>query len=419
MSQITYVHNAQVFCPKRKDFLTRICRCEAEKCAPMEHKTVFVIDFLRIHRIIRVCSIREKECAQMQSRELPLQIRAGKYSGGHIQGIAVDTVGGYIYLSFTTVLVKADLTGQVVGTVEGLIGHLGCIAFNNEDGRVYGSLELKHDAIGQGIMDRIGVDIAREDAFYIAMFRGDRICRVGMDAEKDGIMTAVYLEEVARDYADRDVSGHLHRYGCSGVDGTGFGPVPGDPPGSPSRLLIAYGIYDETRRRDNDHQVLLVFDWRGFSAAEKPLCQGSPHHSGIPAEKKLFVYTGNTTYGVQNLEYDPFTGDWLMSVYPGKKAEFPNFPLFVIDGARMPCMGELTGRDGERGLLLRLKQEGCRDGETGIWGLRFPKGQTGMYAFGDGRFYISFEEKTPEKLHTAVIRLCRRLPGDGEGFEIL
>ena len=70
---------------------------------------------------------------------------------GHIQGIAIDTERKYMYCSFTTCLLKLDMDGNIVGSVKGLAGHLGCIAFNDEDGRVYGSLEYKHDCIGQDL----------------------------------------------------------------------------------------------------------------------------------------------------------------------------------------------------------------------------------------------------------------------------
>ena len=58
----------------------------------------------------------------------------------HIQGIAVDEKKGFIYYSFTTMLIKAKLDGTIVGSVKGLTGHLGCIDFNEADGKVYGSL---------------------------------------------------------------------------------------------------------------------------------------------------------------------------------------------------------------------------------------------------------------------------------------
>ncbi len=355
----------------------------------------------------------------MADIKIPKTIDTGKWSGGHIQGIAVDTARKYIYYSYTTVLVKADLEGNVIGTVEGLLGHLGCIDFNDDDGRVYGSLELKHDSIGQGIMQNTGKQIAEEDAFYIAIFDVDKIDRVGMSAEADGIMTAVYLGEVVDDYNATDKCGKLHRYGCSGVDGTAFGPRHGEPKDSPTMLYIAYGIYSEVDRDDNDYQVLLCFDWRRFGEYERPLAQGKPHHSGPLADARYFIYTGNTNWGIQNLEYDSHSGDWLFSAYTGKKPAFPNYNMFVIDGSKAAYEGELRGRDGERGMILSLKKSGAYDEASGVWGLKFKKGQTGIFAFGDGTFYIAHEGRTPEpeKLHTGIIKLYRRIEGDEVGLE--
>lgn len=350
---------------------------------------------------------------------LPLLIDGGKWNTGHVQGIAVDTAGKFIYYAFTTALVKADLDGNVIGTVTGLLGHLGCIDFNDDDGKLYGSLELKHDAIGRGIMKRTGQDIAEEDSFYIAIFDVDKIDRVGMDAERDGVMKAVYLGEVVDDYNATDACGKAHRYGCSGVDGTGFGPVPGSPAGSPNMLFIAYGIYGELEREDNDYQVLLCFDWRKFDSYAQPLTQGQPHHSGPRPDAKYYIYTGNTTWGIQNLEYDAYTGDWCFAVYVGKKPQFPNYPMFVIDGSVAPVEAELVGRGGERGMVLSLKKEGTLHEESGVWGLTFKRGQTGLYSFGNGLFYVSHEGRSPEpeRLHTCMVNLYRRLPGDAVGFE--
>lgn len=52
-------------------------------------------------------------------------IHIGDYWTGHIQGIAVDKKRKYIYCSFTTCLVKSDMSGNVVGSVKGLAGHFG------------------------------------------------------------------------------------------------------------------------------------------------------------------------------------------------------------------------------------------------------------------------------------------------------
>ena len=159
---------------------------------------------------------------------LPKKLVSEYYRAGHVQGVAVDAKREYVYLSFTTMLVKMDMQGNVVGTVTGLLGHLGCIEFNEEDGRVYGSLEYKDDSIGKGILKREGVNKELEIGFYVAIFDVDKITRRDMSAERDGVMTSVLLKTVVEDYKAkvRVESGEKveHRHGCSGFDGMSFGP---------------------------------------------------------------------------------------------------------------------------------------------------------------------------------------------------
>ena len=83
--------------------------------------------------------------------ELPSCIYSGTYKNGHVQGIAIDAERGFVYYSFTTILVKTDLDGNFLGSVTRLAGHLGCISYDAENDRIYGSLELKHDSIGKGL----------------------------------------------------------------------------------------------------------------------------------------------------------------------------------------------------------------------------------------------------------------------------
>ncbi len=348
--------------------------------------------------------------AHIDMSKLPRIIDGGKWDTGHVQGITVDTAHEHIYFSFTTQLIKTDMQGNVIGTVTGLLGHLGCIDFNDEDGKVYGSLELKHDSIGQGIMKKLGLQIAEEDSFYIAIFDVDKIDRRDMNAEKDGIMKAVYLKEVVDDYVGKAADGRDHRYGCSGIDGTAFGPVFGAPADSPSMLMVACGIYGDTDRTDNDNNIIMQFDWRRFDAVAKPLEQGHPHHSGIHSDYRYFLPTGSTTWGIQNLEYDAFTGDWLVAVYRGKKPQFPNFPMYVIDGRKPGIMAPLSGCDDDWGLTLSLRESGEYHPESGIWGWTFPKGQTGIYSLGNGYYYFSHEGKSKDPEHpwqTSIVKLYR------------
>ncbi len=52
-------------------------------------------------------------------RPLPLKQNGGTWDSGHVQGIAVDVKGGYIYYSFTNLLAKYDFSGKLIGTVVG------------------------------------------------------------------------------------------------------------------------------------------------------------------------------------------------------------------------------------------------------------------------------------------------------------
>ena len=330
-------------------------------------------------------------------------IYTGTWGKCHIQGIAADEEKDFIYYSFTTKLVKARLsTGEIIGSVDGLLGHLGCIAFNHEDGRVYGSLEYNSDAIGKGILRALGSSDTVQDAFYIAIFDVDKIDRLDMDAERDGIMTAVYLKEVLDDYRGegKNKAGETvpHRYGCSGIDGTAFGPMPGDPDGR-QYLFTCYGVYTDKERDDNDHQVILCYDVADWHRYERPLSQASMHTAGPDAPlKKLFLYTGNTVYGVQNLEYSPTDRAYLLAVYKGQKPTFPNYDLYAADATKAPVLGKLRGLE-EEGLRLSLAPMGAADERTGIRGWRFPHGSTGLFACKNGDFLIS-------EPHTAESGLC-------------
>ncbi|WP_078856827.1 hypothetical protein [Streptomyces sp. NBRC 109706] len=331
----------------------------------------------------------------------PEYINGGTWPTSHVQGVVVDTENELVYWSFTQMFVKTDLAGNVIGTVEGLTGHLGDIDLNRRDGRVYGSLEYK-----------------AEEAFYIAVFDVAAIDRIGMDAETDGVLTTVHLAEVVEDFtADMDGDGVFdgdtgdtadHRYGCSGIDGVSFGPSFGDRWGGRQKLMVAYGVYSNTERTDNDHQVILEYDTRDWRRYERPLSQVDPHRSGPRSvEEKYFLHTGNTTYGVQNLEYDQHTGHWLLAVYPGVKEEFPNYPLFMVEGAERPERGEIVGQpEYEEGTLLSLLPRGLHDEATDVWGWDFDASY-GLESLGDGYYYGARGRAVPDAGQEGEVHLHR------------
>ncbi len=337
---------------------------------------------------------------------IPQPLFTGVWGKNHIQGICVDREKGFIYYSYTTILVKARLDGTVVGSVTGLLGHLGCIALG-PDGCVYGSLEYKKDAIGQGILARLGTEAALEEGFYVVRFDVDRIDRPEISADGNDLMTAVYIREAVEDYNGfgKNFAGETvpHKFGCSGIDGTTFAPLPGKTCADGMYLYVAYGVYSDLDRRDNDYQVLLCYDTAQWDKIARPLKQDEMHKAGFEKPlHKFFVFTGNTNYGVQNLEYDRATGALYMAVYVGKKAEYPNFPMFAVDLTVPAKRQELCGV-GEEGEVLTLRRDGDLDEASGVRGYKFKFGATGMYSFGDGDWLFSDNRKCTDFHQCAYI----------------
>lgn len=321
-------------------------------------------------------------CLSAIAQELPanLYVSDGK---GHVQGIALDREKGYMYLSFTTRFIKTDLAGNVIGSIDRVQGHLGAMTLG-PDGRVWASLECKDDAIGAGVAKNLGIEkLSREQSvFYVAIIDVDKIDRTGMDPEKDGVMTTVCIREAGREYQ----SG---KYGCSGIDGITFAPAFGKKDGK-MYLYVAYGVYSDLERTDNDHQVLLRYDVKDWGRYETPVVFGEvPVNGPEKPGRKYFVYTGNTNWGVQNMAYDRYTGRIFMAVYKGKKAEFPNYSLFSVDVDQKPFKAALKGCGKDKGLQVRLSEDGLRDEATGIRGWNFKWGSTGMCPLGDGTWYLS------------------------------
>ena len=343
--------------------------------------------------------------------DLPNNIYVGDRKEGHVQGIALDREKGFLYLSFTTQFLKTDLDGNVIGSIDRIQGHLGAMTLG-PDGRVYASLECKDDAIGSSIARNLGIDNLEhaECTFYVAIIDVDRITRTGMDPEKDGVMTTVCIKDAVRDYA----SG---AYGCSGIDGITFAPALGHPD-SKLYLYVAYGIYEDLGRKDNDHQVLLCYDIARLKKYETPVVFGKvPENGPEKPARKFFVYTGNTNWGIQNMAYDNYTGRIYMAVYRGHKAWFPNYQMFSISVDRMPERKVLKGV-GEKGWLVPLSEAGLYDEASGIYGWNFKWGSTGLCPIGDGLWYISENGKDRETgLQYCNARLYKWTGNDDRPFE--
>jgi len=360
--------------------------------------------------------------AQSTLTDLPKRIYVeNNEKSSHVQGVAVDTKRGYAYFSFTTKLIKTDLQGHLIGSVTGLTCHLGCIDLDTKTGKLYASIEYKDDEIGRGILQQMGRQLdKRENTFYIGIFNTENITRPNISAESGDVMKTIFLPEVVKMYEDSVFcNGHLvpHHYGCSGIDGIALGPQFGKTTGK-SFLNVDVAIYGDTTRRDNDYQLLLQFDPIKIEKFALPLDQSHPHHSGpLHASQRYFVYTGNTSYGIQNLKYDPTSHFWFAAVYPGQKAQFHNFQLFAIDGNKKPVKQILKSDKPEKARVLFLAESGCQSYQQDIYGWDFNLGSTGIAPIGNGLFYISRDGSTKKGHQFCDLRLYRWTGNAEKPFE--
>lgn len=284
----------------------------------------------------------------------------------HIQGLALDKKEKCLYCSFTSAFFKCDLEGNVIGSVTGINGHLGAMTYEPKSKKVYASLEIKDDEIGRGVSDALGAERHEKAAsrFYVAEIDVRKIDRLEVPFEE--AMTLHPIEEVAKDYLDTvEVNGVTleHKYGCSGMDGVAIAPGFGAK-GKEKFLYVAYGVYGDTTRVDNDYNILLSFKMDDLA---------KPVH-------KYFVKTGNTRYGVQNMTYDADSERLYLAVYKGSKSQYPNYSLFSLDIHQKPFMGKLENVPYEEN---EVEQVSVTEGSFFKWG------STGLYSFGDGRWYIS------------------------------
>ena len=147
----------------------------------------------------------------------------------------------------------------------------------------------------------------------------------------------------------------------------------------------------------------MQYDISNWSKYEHTLSQENMHTSG-PArpDGEYFVYTGNTRYGVQNLEYDLDLGVWWMAVYNGKKPQFPNYALFAVDGSKKPLKQPLKGVPYiKKGSVLTLWHS---NEAQPIVGWNFAIGSTGIAYVGDGHYYLSHNYKN-DKGQGSTIKL--------------
>lgn len=298
----------------------------------------------------------------------------------HVQGIAWDAATGRMYMSFTTRFVVAEADGTVVGSIDRINGHLGAMTFDPKSRRVYASLECKDDAIGQGVAQSLGTETFKESTFYIAEIDVDAI--TGMGIPEAAVLRRILVTPACEDYADSvQLGGRTlpHRYACSGIDGITIGPRFGkNSQRSRNKFLyVAYGIYGDNSRADNDHQVILQYPLKRLQRR-------------CPKPRKIFIHTGNTNWGVQNLAYDRATDQMFLAVYKGSKSDFPNYDLFAVPMSQHLRRSHLNGAPYERRKVLHATV-----GDA--W--HYPLGSCGLCPIGNGQWYIADPGRDDDGAH--------------------
>lgn len=171
-------------------------------------------------------------------------------------------------------------------------------------------------------------------------------------------------------------------------------------------VYVAYGIYGDTTRTDNDYNVLLAYRLEDV-LAQSGMCSSPSANNGTCsitsvenanvsptsdscARKygiqqlchvhKYFVHTGNTEWGVQNLAYDSSTNQMFLAVYKGSKSRWPNYDLFALDMNQQASSAPLEGVPYCASPAEQLEV-------SGAWYFRW--GSTGLCPLGDGSYYIS------------------------------
>ena len=201
----------------------------------------------------------------------------------HMQGFARG--GDFMYWSFTDNLVKTTLAGTVKCQVEMHDGHLGDCDYY--DGKIYASM-LGHPAPGRPWNDW--------SSFCIYVYSADDL----------RLLQKIRLEICEKYWAQRGTDADTR--GFSGVDGVTVAP---DPKTGEAKLFVACALDTDERFTD---QILLQFTLDG------------------EYETEYRIPTGNTVFGIQNLDYDWENGEFWFSTYGPERDFQPKETLYCVSG---------------------------------------------------------------------------------------
>lgn len=199
-----------------------------------------------------------------------------------MQGFTSD--GKHMYWSFTDTVVKTTLKGTVRRCVPVSGGHLGDIDYF--EGKLYASF------MGDALPGHPWNDWT---SFKICVFDADTL-----ELEK---MINLDICDYYKSLKGTDADTR----GFQGVDGVAFGKIPGT---EEWRMFVACAL-DTGEKYENN--ILLRFTLDGVYETEYP------------------IKTGNTVFGIQNLDYDATTGEFWFSTYGGGEPFMPKETLYKTD----------------------------------------------------------------------------------------
>lgn len=200
----------------------------------------------------------------------------------HMQGFTSD--GKHMYWSFTDTVVKTTLKGTVRRCVPVSGGHLGDIDYF--EGKLYASF------MGDALPGHAWNDWT---SFKICVFDADTL-----ELEK---MINLDICDYYKSLKGTDADTR----GFQGIDGVAFGKIPGT---EEWRMFVACAL-DTGEKYENN--ILLRFTVDGVYETEYP------------------IKTGNTVFGIQNLDYDATTGEFWFSTYGGGEPFMPKETLYKTD----------------------------------------------------------------------------------------
>lgn len=201
----------------------------------------------------------------------------------HMQGFSNGN--GFMYWSFTDSLVKTTMNGTVKCQVQIHGGHLGDIDYHN--GKIYGSY-LKNSLPGHAWEDWTG--------FKIYVFNAD-------DLQVENVINLDIC-----DYYKSITCTEEDTRGFQGIDGVAIAP---DPKTGEDKMFVACALYTGEKYKN---QIILQFDLDGRY------------------ETEYHIPTGNTVFGIQNLDYDAENKEFWFTTYGPSQPYQPKELLFCISG---------------------------------------------------------------------------------------